>query len=205
MSCSRGQQSSTCSPLGVSDAYYSTELNRPHRQRRCSERLRVQTREPGGHLIRAAAGAATTTLPLFLSLLNLSTISSFCCNMRHLLRGSRRFKGMFFFLFFFIWIPASITPAPPTPSCFWPSFLWKELTSDKDQIASRWCGRKSKKLNEWGGICGGGLVGGGRCFTGSEGSEMRSRLWGLLLLQPVLAVRGPGWPLTSLPAAWGSG
>lgn len=36
-----------------------------------------------------------------------------------------------------------------------------------------------------------GLVGGGRRFAGSEGSEMRSGLWGLLLLQPVLAVRGP--------------
>lgn len=113
MSCSRGQQSSTRSPLGVSDAYYSTELNRPHRQRRCSERLRVQTCEPGGHLIRAAAGtaAAAATLPLFHSLLNLSTISSFCCNMRHLLRGSRRFKGMF--VFFFIWSPASMTPPHP--------------------------------------------------------------------------------------------
>lgn len=105
------------------NAYYSTELNRPHRQRRCSERLRVQTCEPGGHLIRAAAGAAAAaaaaTLPLFHSLLNLSMISSFCCNMRHLLRGSRRFKGMF--VFFSFGVPH---PSPPSPPVLFLTFFF---------------------------------------------------------------------------------
>lgn len=42
LSRSRGQQSSTCSPLSVFDADYPTELNHPHQQRRCSVRLQVR-------------------------------------------------------------------------------------------------------------------------------------------------------------------
>lgn len=94
-------------------------------------------------------------------------------------------------------------------ACSWP-FLF---TSDEDQIASQWRGvRKEQQL-------GGGkrqisASRRGRWRVGEreksvEASQERLKrelsLWVLLLLQPALAVRGPEWTLTSLPAAWGSG
>lgn len=119
MLASRGQHISTCSALGVSETcFQATETVKCSTDSATAlpERLWVWMCEPSHQ---------RCWLWLFISLLNLSKISSFRRNERSSLR-ERRFKGMFV-LFEIFFKSKSL-------------FLTFLFTSDEDQIASQWHG-----------------------------------------------------------------